>query len=43
MKAGMLVELAMVAAALGFGALAILRTRAQGRPVLDMLACARCR
>lgn len=37
MKPGMLVELAMVVAAFGFGALAIRRTRAQHLSVLDML------
>jgi membrane protease YdiL (CAAX protease family) len=37
MKIGMMVELAMVVAALGFGAYSIRRARAQGRPVLDML------
>jgi membrane protease YdiL (CAAX protease family) len=36
MKSGMLVELAMVAAALGFGVFAILRTRAQGGSLRDM-------
>lgn len=36
MKPGMLVELAMVAAALGFGVFAILRTRAQGGCLRDM-------
>lgn len=37
MTLGMVVEVAMLVAALGFGALAIRRWRAQGRPVLDGL------
>jgi membrane protease YdiL (CAAX protease family) len=37
MKPAMLVELAMVGAALGFGAHAIRRTRVQGQSILDML------
>jgi membrane protease YdiL (CAAX protease family) len=37
MKIGLLVELGMLAAALGFGGFAIRRARAEGRPVLDLL------